>query len=163
SYDDALAVATDSLGNAYITGTADPGLPTNSNAYEKTSTTGQGTVFAAKINMAAQTGCTNLRQNRTDAICNPDTGITPGPLVRVSAEVNDTNPVTSIQVYVDGAFVFQENTANQIDSYIQMSAGTHTVAVKAWDSAGSFLSTRSVKVSGSNTAQCTVGEILPYV
>jgi hypothetical protein len=164
SYDEGLAVATDSLGNAYITGISDAGLPTSANAYKKTTTSnGLQTVFAAKIEMATQTGCTNMRQDRTVAICNPFTGLTSGTFVRVAAEVNDAKPVNAIQVYVDGAFVFEEDTGNQIDSYIEMSAGTHTVAVKAWDNAGGFLSTRTVNVSGTNTAKCTVGEILPYV
>jgi hypothetical protein len=157
------AVAADSLGYAYIVGQSDAGLPTSSNAYEKTTATGQGAVFAAKIAMPVVTGCTNLRQNRTVSICNPFTGSTSGSLVRVSALVNDTNPVTSIQVYVDGAFVFEEDLGNQIDSYIQMSEGTHAVAVKAWDKSGAFLTTRTVNVSGTNTPSCTVGEILPYV
>jgi hypothetical protein len=157
------AVATDSLGNAYVVGQSDAGLPTTSNAYEKTTTSNLGAVFTAKISMNTATGCTNLRQNRTVAICMPFTGSTSGTFVRVSAVVNDSNPVSAIQVYVDGTFVFEEDLGNQIDSYVQMSAGTHTLAVKAWDKSGSFLSTRSVKVSGTDTASCTVGEILPYV
>jgi hypothetical protein len=64
---------------------------------------------------------------------------------------------------VDGTFVFEEDLGNQIDSYVQVPTGPHSIAVKAWDSSGSFDSTRTVTVSGSSSASCTVGEILPYV
>jgi hypothetical protein len=163
-----IAIATDSLGYAYIVGEAGAGLPTTSKAYEKTTivnkNTGDlGTVFVAKINTAGTTGCTNLRQNRTVAICAPFTSSNSGDLVHVSAVVNDSNTVNAIQVYVDGTFVFEEDLGNQIDSYVQVPSGPHTIAVKAWDSSGSFDSTRTVNVSGSSSATCTVGEILPYV
>jgi len=99
----ANALAVDSSGNAYIAGASSPGLPTTSNAYEKTTTTGDyETIFAAKINMGGTTGCTNLRQNRTVAICTPFTNSTYGNVVEVSAFVNDSNSVNAIQVYVDG-------------------------------------------------------------
>ena len=159
----ANAVATDSLGYAYITGTASSGLPTTSKAYEKTTNGDMGTVFVAKINTTGTTGCTNLRQNRTVAICAPSTSSTSGNLVHVSAVVNDSNKVNAIQVYVDGTFEFEEDLGNQIDSYIQVASGTHTIAVKAWDKSGTFLSSRSVTVSGTSSSTCTVGEILPYV
>lgn len=162
SWADGMAIAADSLGNAYITGYAGLNLPTL-NAYESTTNGDSGTVFAAKVNMNGQTGCTNLRQNRTVAICNPFTNTTSGPFVRVSAVVNDTNPVSAIQVYVDGVIALEEVTPTQIDSYVQVAPGTHTITVKAWDKQGSFLSSRTVTVTGSNSAACTVGEILPYV
>jgi len=159
----ANAVVTDSLGYVYITGSAASGLPTTSKAYEKTTNGDMGTVFVAKINMTGTNGCTNLRQNRTVGICTPSTTSTSGNMVHVSAIVNDSNTVNAIQVYVDGAFEFEEDVGNQIDSYIQVASGKHTIAVKAWDASGSFLSTRSVTVSGTSSAPCTVGEILPYV
>jgi hypothetical protein len=161
-WDDAWGIATDSQGNAYIAGFAGMNLPTL-NAYEATTNGDEGTVFLAKINMTGQTGCTNLRQDRSVAVCTPFTGATSGPFVRVSAVVNDSNTVNAIQVYVDGTFVFEEDTGKQIDSWVQMSPGTHSIAVKAWDKNGSFLSTRSVTVAGTNTASCAVGEIEPYV
>jgi Beta-propeller repeat len=166
SWSQAEAIALDSSGNAYIGGSSDKGLLTSANAYERTTTTGQGqgTAFAAKINAGVQTGCTNLRQDRTVAICNPFTGVGVGSPVRVSAVANDfSNVVSSIQVYVDGTFWFEEDNANQIDSYIVMGPGTHSITVKAWDYKGPFSSTRSVSVSGTSKSTCTAGEILPYV
>jgi len=166
SWSQAEAIAVDSSGNAYIGGSADKGLLTSANAYERTTTTGQGqgTAFVAKINASLQTGCTNLRQDRTVAICTPFTGISVRSPVRVSAIANDfANPVSSMQVYVDGNFWFEEDDANQIDSFIALSPGTHILTVKAWDANGSFVSARSLTVSGTTTSACTVGEILPYV
>jgi Beta-propeller repeat len=165
----ASGLALDSLGNAYIDGAAGPGLPTTPNAYEKTTTNGSyETIFAAKINMGGTTGCTNLRQNRTVALCTPFTSSTYGNMVEVSALVNDTNPVNAIQVYVDGVLELENDTSSgiggfAIDSYVQVPTGTHRITVKAWDSKGSFESVRSVAVSGTSVATCAVGEILPYV
>jgi hypothetical protein len=166
SYSYANAIAANSSGNAYIGGASDKGLLTSANAYERTTTTGQGegTAYVAKINTSVQTGCSNLRQNRTVAICSPFSLGTTGTPVRVSAVVNDvSDTVTSIQVYVDGSLWFEEDGGNQIDSYIAVGPGSHSLTVKAWDSQGSFSSTRTVTVSGIQKTTCTAGEILPYV
>ena len=166
SFSNSNTIAADSSGNAYIGGSADKGLQTSANAYERTTTTGmgQGTAFVAKVNTSVATGCTNLRQDRTVAICSPFVGGKTGSPVRVSALVNDfANTVSAIQVYVDGTFWFEEDGGDQIDSYIVVGAGTHSITVKAWDNQGAFSSTRSVTVSGTNKTTCIAGEILPYV
>ena len=162
SWDLGSAIATDNAGGAYIAGQSGNNLPTL-NAYKGTTNGDLGTVFLAKLNMNAQTGCTNLRQDRTVVFCTPFVNSTSGPNVEVTALVNDSNPVSAIQVYVDGTFVFEEDTGKQIHSFINMAPGSHSVAIKAWDKNGSFLATRTVNVSGSNTATCFAGDILPYV
>lgn len=64
---------------------------------------------------------------------------------------------------MDGNLWFEEDGGDQIDSYIVVGLGTHSITVKAWDSQGAFSSTRSVNVSGTTNTTCIAGEILPYV
>lgn len=40
-----------------------------------------------------------------------------------------------MQIYVDGALVYQ-NALSRVDTYLNVSPGSHLVALKAWDSAG---------------------------
>jgi hypothetical protein len=54
--------------------------------------------------------------------------------VQVQASTAGT-PVTTMQVYVDNQLAYQQS-ANQINASISMSAGPHHVVVQSWDTAG---------------------------
>jgi hypothetical protein len=52
--------------------------------------------------------------------------------------------IVAMQIYVDGALVYQ-NALSQVDTYLNVSTGTHLVALKAWDSAGAaYMQTATV-------------------
>jgi len=57
-----------------------------------------------------------------------------------------TSPIgiVAMQIYVDGALVYQ-NALSQVDTYQNVSPGSHLVALKAWDSAGAaYMQTATV-------------------
>jgi PKD repeat protein len=57
------------------------------------------------------------------------------------------NPVTAMQIYVDGAMVYSVSSAN-LDTAITVAGGTHTLLVKGWDKAGqNFSKSLSVTVN----------------
>ena len=52
--------------------------------------------------------------------------------------------IVATQIYVDGALVYQ-NALSQVDTYLNVSTGTHLVALKAWDRAGAaYMQTATV-------------------
>ena len=48
-----------------------------------------------------------------------------------------TSPIgiVAMQIYLDGTLIYQ-NALTQVDTYLNVSAGSHRVTLKAWDSAG---------------------------
>ena len=40
-----------------------------------------------------------------------------------------------MQIYVDGSLIYK-NSLTQIDTYVNVSVGTHRITLKAWDGAG---------------------------
>jgi YbbR domain-containing protein len=57
-----------------------------------------------------------------------------GP-IRVVASGSAPNGVDAMQIYLDGALVYQIN-ASSIDTTVQASAGAHRILVKLWDKIG---------------------------
>jgi hypothetical protein len=50
-------------------------------------------------------------------------------------------------IYVDGKQVYaQQTSAKLVNTAVNISAGTHTITVKAWDSSTSFSKSIAVKV-----------------
>ncbi|HEU5235060.1 MAG TPA: PKD domain-containing protein [Terriglobales bacterium] len=57
-----------------------------------------------------------------------------------------TSPIgiVAMQIYIDGALIYQ-NALSQVDTYLNVSPGSHLVALKAWDSAGAaYMQTATV-------------------
>src|SRR5947199_410224 len=85
---------------------------------------------------AANPPCPLNATNRTVTICTPGGAAVVSNPVHLVAGMNDSNPVTSVQVLADGQPVFQ-NSAAPLDVYItSLSAGPHTLAVQAQDGTG---------------------------
>lgn len=57
-------------------------------------------------------------------------------MVRASAQSSNpaTDPISGWHIYVDGTDVFGQTNVSSINTALQMSPGTHTVVVRAWDS-----------------------------
>ena len=80
-------------------------------------------------------------------VSSPASGSILPPQVHVVASGFSGNPVTTMQIYVDGAMVYSVNSAN-LDTTITVAGGAHTLIVKGWDNAGrSFYKTISVTVT----------------
>ncbi|MEO6119109.1 MAG: PKD domain-containing protein [Terriglobales bacterium] len=71
--------------------------------------------------------------------------------VRVAASATSGNPVTALQVYVDGVLAHQVNGA-ALDVSLTMQPGARLVVVKAWDAAGAnFMKTMTLIVQGNKS------------
>ena len=55
--------------------------------------------------------------------------------MHVQGSATSSMGIVAMQIYLDGTLVYQ-NALNQIDTHINVSAGSHRVTLKAWDSAG---------------------------
>src|SRR5207248_1110404 len=147
--------------NTAVTWSATGGTISSSGLYTAPSTAGTYTVTAtsvadstksasARVTVTAPpppTGCTNTT-NRTVLICSPQNGATLQTPVQITAQVNDSAAVTGVKIYVDGTSVWS-GSSKDVNATLNLSAGTHRITVKAWDSAGSFSSTINITVSSS--------------
>jgi phosphatidylinositol-3-phosphatase len=73
-------------------------------------------------------------------ICSPAAGSTQNSPAHVVAGTTSTSTVTTTQIYVDGAKVYDVN-APKLDTYVTMKQGTHRVTVQAYNSAGAVFKT----------------------
>src|SRR5262249_47824548 len=55
--------------------------------------------------------------------------------VNVVASGFSGNPITTMQIYRDGVLVYSSHSAN-LNTTLPLTAGTHGLIVKAWDTAG---------------------------
>jgi Phosphoesterase family/Bacterial Ig domain len=68
----------------------------------------------------------------------PMNGATADSPVNIQASANSAHTITGWYVYVDGTPAFQQTDGSSINANITMSAGTHSVMVRAWDSTGAY-------------------------
>src|SRR5947207_2665898 len=87
--------------------------------------------------------CPLSQVNPSVTVCTPAPNALVQSMVHVVAGTTDSNPVTSMQVYVDGTLA-QTFKATTIDTFVTLSVGYHTLTVKAWDKNGSFKTAVSV-------------------
>ncbi len=83
-------------------------------------------------------------------VSSPTNGATTNSPLHVVAAATPDNPsaqITAMQIYIDGGLVYQGNGAN-VDTYLNVGAGNHTVAVQSWDTAGTS-AVQSVGVIGT--------------
>jgi phospholipase C len=91
--------------------------------------------------------CTLNTQNPSVTICKPANNATVSSPVNVVAGTTDSNTVSYLQIYVDGAKVYQVN-AKTLNTNVSMTNGAHRVTVQAKDSANViFKSTINITVS----------------
>jgi PKD repeat protein len=80
-------------------------------------------------------------------VSSPASGAILPQQVHVVASGFSGNPVTAMQIYVDGAMVYSVSSAS-LDTTITVAGGTHTLLVKGWDKAGqNFSKSLSVTVN----------------
>jgi hypothetical protein len=83
-------------------------------------------------------------------ICAPIAGSTVASPFRVLAGATHNRAVTHMQVYLDGAKVF-ETTGNQLDTNLTAAPGTHRLTVQARDDLGVYFNTPISFTVGSGT------------
>jgi phospholipase C len=97
--------------------------------------------------------CPLSQTNPSVTVCTPTpysiVNITPAHVV---AGTTDSNPVTTMQIYVDNKLVYQVH-ANSVDAYIPLTVGNHLLTVQAWDTTGTTFKTN---VSISETPPCAL-------
>jgi phospholipase C len=82
---------------------------------------------------AASPPCPLSQVNPSVTICTP----TPNALVQsplhITAGTTDSNPVTTMSVYVDNQLIYKVN-ASSVDTFVNLSIGRHSISVNAKDS-----------------------------
>lgn len=71
-------------------------------------------------------------------ISNPANNASVTSPVDIVAGASSANVVTGWQIYVDSIPWYGQNDANMVNANLAMSPGTHSIAVRAWDSTGAF-------------------------
>ncbi len=104
---------------------------TNSAGALATSLTGTG---------ASSSSTCTLTTSPSVTICQPAANATVSSPVQVVAGTTDTRTVTLVQIYVDGAKVY-EVKASSINTSVTVSAGAHRLTVQAYDGAVWFKQT----------------------
>lgn len=79
--------------------------------------------------------CTLSQTNPSVTICTPAPNALVQSLVHVVAGSTDSNPVTTMQVYVDNKLISQLQSAT-VDTFVTLAAGNHLITVQGWDSTG---------------------------
>jgi PKD repeat protein len=103
-----------------------------------TSTLGASSQATAAVSVQAATATLGISQ--------PANGATAYSPVHVVAAGSASAGVDAMQIYLDGALVYQVN-AGSLDTTVPASVGTHAVVVKLWDKAGNaYMKSVSVKV-----------------
>jgi PKD repeat protein len=113
-------------GTYTVTATATDNLGTHS------STSQSVTVGGAPV---VQSGVTVMTPTATQTVSTD---------MHVVASATSAYPITAMRIYVDNVSDYAANS-NSIDTYVQVSPGTHNVTVQAWDSTGAiFKNTQNV-------------------
>src|SRR5437773_8750914 len=79
--------------------------------------------------------CPLSQTNPSVTVCTPTQNALVQTMVHVVAGSTDSNPVTSMQVYVDGKLT-QSFKASTVDTFVTLAIGNHTITVKGWDTTG---------------------------
>jgi hypothetical protein len=111
------------------------------------------------INATPRAACGTYTISPSVTVCQPvDNTYSPSP-VRVEANSYDTEKVTAMQEYVDGALKYSDPVTS-FDTTFPVSDGTHEFVTKGWDSSGrSFVADRTVTAyTGSPGPVCPAAE-----
>ncbi len=83
-------------------------------------------------------------------VSSPTSGSTVSSPVHVVASASSSVPITAMKIYVDNNVAYS-TSASKLDTYLTMSAGSHSVVVQSWDSNGTVSKT-GVNISVNTTS-----------
>src|SRR5215470_1500287 len=92
-------------------------------------------IVVSSISAYGAAPCPLSQQNPSVTVCTPTPNALVQSMVHVVAGSTDTSPVTSMQLYVDGALK-QTFKATTVDTFVNLAAGYHIISVKGWDNTG---------------------------
>jgi PKD repeat protein len=106
-----------------------------------------GATASATKSVTVTQGCAISSTNRGITICSPAANSSVTSPVQIVAYATDSKAITQMIIYVDGKQVYaQQTSAKLVNTAVNISAGTHTITVKAWESSTSFSKSIAVKV-----------------
>ncbi len=85
-----------------------------------------------------QTLTLNVVKGVTVTVSTPSNGATVNSPVPIAASATSAHTITGWHIYVDSADSYSAGQVSSISTNVPMSAGTHTVIVRAWDSTGAY-------------------------
>ncbi len=97
-------------------------------------------VCSAISTMARAQTCTPGNTDPSVTVCLPTPNAIVSTPTHVVATTTDSHTVTAVQIYVDDALVTQVSAAS-IDTYIELSLGSHLITVQGWDNTGATFKT----------------------
>jgi photosystem II stability/assembly factor-like uncharacterized protein len=102
---------------------------------------------------SATSGCTPPSTSGVN-ICTPAAGSTVSSPVSVTAAAKSTNPISSMEVWIDGA---KKTTVsgNQVNYSATLANGTHTVSVYGIDTTGAKVNKKISFTVGSSSGSCS--------
>jgi hypothetical protein len=106
---------------------------------------------------ASQTLTLNVVQGVSVTVSTPANNATVSSPVNIKASAVSAHTITGWHIYVDSNDVYSAGQTTAINASIGMSAGTHTVVVRAWDSTGAYSSqTLTLNVTQSSGVSVNV-------
>lgn len=112
-----------------------------------------GATFKSNVPVIMQPPCVLNSTNKTVTICSMVNGSVVSQPFHVVAAANDSTPVTSMSLLIDGTSKSTVSNSAILDLYVSsLSLGSHTIAVQAKDSAGSSFS-QSVQIAVTAASQ----------
>jgi phospholipase C len=122
-----------------------------------------GRTFKTNVKMSMTPPCALKTTNQTVTICTPGNSATVSSPLHLVAGITDSKPVISIQVLADGTQVYS-NSGGSLDVFVKnLTAGNHSLMVKAHDSAGATFSSSVPISTTSNSGLSNIRHIIFFV
>jgi len=121
----------------------------NDGRWDFVSSNGDEATISVYTNTTAGIGCAYPSSNRTINVCTPASGATVTSPVVFRANPRTTTGITGMRIYVDGVSKFLTQDS-PLTARLIITPGTHSITVKAWDSAGPFSKSLSLTISGDS-------------
>src|SRR5437867_7547407 len=92
-----------------------------------------GAVLAFLVPHSAAALCPLSQVNPSVTVCTPAPNALVQSMVHLVAGSTDSNPVTSMQIFVDGTLTQTFKGTTTVDTFVALAVGYHTITVKGWD------------------------------